>query len=718
MRAISGRIVIPNTCSLISDLPGRIRLRSDQLIDSAELRRHCRLTLFSCHWLVAFRINPLNGSLSIQFPDSRRQELGLLLKDAFEPPVLRPSSTIAEGDLRLGAGLKRLNSRQALQHGGVAALIVGVDLIFPIPALLLSGATALLLLPLVSSVIKHVRSHRELPVDSLDLGFSAVLISQGMAGEALIDLAIGDASTALQSVFLQGGLDPLATGLVDRLGHAITVTITAPWEGVKKLLEIKEGDRYRAEPQSLIYLNSRIDSGEITVFNRLVDGEWAPRLLRAGDHLQPGSFVIQGQAELVVEQTMLNHAIYAQSHEPSRALLQQSRVQNILNLYARLVAPALFASGSYWYLTGAIQRSLSAFQFNPLNDWQTSNLASRLTAMAELRLHRLQIRDPNSLRILSKINHLVISRSCLDQIGGIIPIEHLQPQSTVPDHTLLRLLAGMQRFLVTNDSIPIWSTQLSLGKDPLPVEQLDLDNGTGGWRVRLVDGRVFDVSQQSNPPASIPRTHLNPLEIRQGDRVLGYVELHTSPDPSWVELSKALGELGVMIHIVGSDKQERIAQMVAPLALPNPDTIHGECTWLERLDLVKQLQADGSGVAYVGYVMNDMPAAFQADVSISIDVDDDSAFTEGICDVVIDHDAVWIARLIDMSRRLEATANSNFGLIGITHLLSAAATATALINPLQTVLLADVPLVLAELRNLAVMSNLKGRKRFNSPYNA
>ena len=718
MRAISGRIVIPNTCNLISDLPGRIRLRSDQLIDSAELRRHCRLTLFSCHWLVAFRINPLNGSLSIQFPDSRRQELGLLLKDAFEPPVLRPSSTIAEGDLRLGAGLKRLNSRQALQHGGVAALIVGVDLIFPIPALLLSGATALLLLPLVSSVIKHVRSHRELPVDSLDLGFSSVLISQGMAGEALIDLAIGDASTALQSVFLQGGLNPLATGLVDRLGHAITVTITAPWEGVKKLLEIKEGDRYRAEPQSLIYLNSRIDSGEITVFNRLVDGEWAPRLLRAGDHLQPGSFVIQGQAELVVEQTMLNHAIYAQSHEPSRALLQQSRVQNILNLYARLVAPALLVSGSYWYLTGAIQRSLSAFQFNPLNDWQTSNLASRLTAMAELRLHRLQIRDPNSLRILSKINHLVISRSCLDQIGGIIPIEHLQPQSTVPDHTLLRLLAGMQRFLVTNDSIPIWSTQLSLGKDPLPVEQLDLDNGTGGWRVRLVDGRVFDVSQQSNPPASIPQTHLNPLQIRQGDRVLGYVELHTSPDPSWVELSKALGELGVMIHIVGSDKQERIAQMVAPLALPNPDRIHGECTWLERLDLVKQLQADGSGVAYVGYVMNDMPAAFQADVSISIDVDDDSAFTEGICDVVIDHDAVWIARLIDMSRRLEATANSNFGLIGITHLLSAAATATALINPLQTVLLADVPLVLAELRNLAVMSNLKGRKRFNSPYNA
>ena len=715
MRAISGQIVIPSACSLISDLPGRIRLRSDQLIDSEELRRHCRLTLYSCHWLVSFRINPLSGSLSVRFPDGRRQELGLLLKDAFAPPDLLPSSTIAEGDLSLGGGLKRLNTRQALRHGGVAAMIVGVDLIFPIPALLLSGATALMLFPLMGSVIKHIRSHHELPVDSLDLGFSTVLISQGLAGEALIDLAIGDASTALQSAFLQGGLDPLARGLVDRLGHAITVTITAPWAGEKQLLEIKVGDRYRGEPQSLIYLKSRIHSGELTVFNRLVDGEWAPRLLKAGDSLQPGSFVIQGQAELVVEQTMLNHAIYTQSHRPSGARLQQTRVQQGLNLYKRLVAPALLACGTFWYFSGAIQRSLSAFQFNPLNDWQTSNLASRLTAMAELRLHSLQIRDPDSLTILGKISHIVISRSCLDQIGGIMPIEHLQPGSALPDHTLLSLLAGMQRYLVTNDSIPIWSTQLSLGEDPLAVKQLDLDNGAGGWRVQLDDGRVFDVAQQANPPASIPRTHLNPLEIRLDDQVIGYVELRTSPDPSWIELSKALSELGVVIHIVGSDRRERIAQMVEPLALPNPETIHGECSWSERLDLVKQLQADGSGVAYVGYVMNDMPAAFQADVSISIDVDDDSAFTEGICDVVIDEDAAWIARLIDMSRRLEATANSNFGLIGITHLLSAAATATALINPLQTVLLADLPLVLAELRNLAVMSNLKGRKRFNSP---
>jgi hypothetical protein len=195
---------LPGSCSLVSDLPGRIRLRCEQLVDSANLRRHCRLTLYSCHWLVSFRINPLSGSLTVCFPDGRRQELGLLLKDAFEQPELLPVPSNAEAELGLAGSLKRLNSRQALRHGGMAAVLVGVDLFFPIPAILLSGATALLLLPLLGGVIKHVRHRHELPVDSLDLGFSAVLISQGLAGEALVDLAIGDASTALQSVFLQG----------------------------------------------------------------------------------------------------------------------------------------------------------------------------------------------------------------------------------------------------------------------------------------------------------------------------------------------------------------------------------------------------------------------------------------------------------------------------------------------------------------------------------
>jgi thiamine phosphate synthase YjbQ (UPF0047 family) len=56
--------------------------------------------------------------------------------------------------------------------------------------------------------------------------------------------------------------------------------------------------------------------------------------------------------------------------------------------------------------------------------------------------------------------------------------------------------------------------------------------------------------------------------------------------------------------------------------------------------------------------------------------------------------------LVVLSRSLKRTADGNAVMIGLTHLLSSVATAGLTISPLQTVLLADIPLVLAELRSI------------------
>ena len=53
-----------------------------------------------------------------------------------------------------------------------------------------------------------------------------------------------------------------------------------------------------------------------------------------------------------------------------------------------------------------------------------------------------------------------------------------------------------------------------------------------------------------------------------------------------------------------------------------------------------------------------------------------------------------------LSRSLKRTADDNALMIGLTHLLSSVATAGLSISPLQTVLLADIPLLLAELRSI------------------
>jgi hypothetical protein len=58
-----------------------------------------------------------------------------------------------------------------------------------------------------------------------------------------------------------------------------------------------------------------------------------------------------------------------------------------------------------------------------------------------------------------------------------------------------------------------------------------------------------------------------------------------------------------------------------------------------------------------------------------------------------------------MSRRMDSTATSNFGLMGGTNLLAAVAATAAWINPLTTVLLSGLPLLLADIRNITALTS-------------
>ena len=72
-----------------SDLPGRVRLICQELLASPLLRHHCAVTLTSCHWLQGFRINSLQGSVVVRFPNHRRADLIELLLEALSLQIGR-----------------------------------------------------------------------------------------------------------------------------------------------------------------------------------------------------------------------------------------------------------------------------------------------------------------------------------------------------------------------------------------------------------------------------------------------------------------------------------------------------------------------------------------------------------------------------------------------------------------------------------------------------
>ena len=653
-----------------SDLPGRVRLRCSGLGDSEALRRHCRTVLTGCHWLEGFRINPMAGSLSLRFPAKRRGGLDALLQLALN----LPHGFTALQDISQRAP----RSHRTLRHAAFCAGVLGVDWLVGVPLLALQGATALLMLPGVLELLGTLLQRRIVPVEALDLGFSAVLLQQGLPREALMDLALDDGSKILQEVSHHELSRADYRNLISRLAEQETVR-TAPDGMEQPIGELHQGARIQLQSGDPLFVPCRIIQGELVAINRQLTGDWHPRQYNQGDALEPGCLVLSGSAELEVLQAFADCPLFQLPPPPPEHGNALTRMAG-----QRLINPLLFALGSFWALRGASEQALAAFQFNPINDWETSRNANRLAAAAELRLHGINIANPNVLSDLGRIQRLLVSHSCAERLNQIQLSEELAPESTVHHGDLVRILAGVQAFLAQDSTVALCNAQLENVIDPMPVKRLQLhDLNQEGWQVELEDGRRLQVRNggERNPSGLSRSVVVEPLEFREGEQCLGWVKLKRTPNQGWMQVRQQLEELGIAVTIVGR-------------------SVDDPAEASQRLQRLEAYQAEGERVGYLGDVIHDLPALARADVAIGLDFDEAGMLTNKLCDLSLSRDPQWLPRLVVLSRSLQRTADGNAVMIGLTHLISSVATAGLAISPLQTVLLADIPLLLAELRNI------------------
>jgi pimeloyl-ACP methyl ester carboxylesterase len=143
------------TWTVASDLPGRLRVRSEDLVASPLLRHHCKLVLTSCHWLVQFRINPLAGSLCVGYPEHRRHELLALLEQALR------LNTAEDGLAPLPpAPFSGARVRRTLVHGAACLALISFESVLAVPTVVMVGLSSVLLLPLAREVLHQLRRRK------------------------------------------------------------------------------------------------------------------------------------------------------------------------------------------------------------------------------------------------------------------------------------------------------------------------------------------------------------------------------------------------------------------------------------------------------------------------------------------------------------------------------------------------------------------------------
>lgn len=441
------------------------------------------------------------------------------------------------------------------------ALLVA-DAFLPIPALIMVGGAALSLTPTLIEVISHWKHKREISPETLELAFAGVLISQGHASETLLDSILGDSSNAIAGI-AAGEDEPHSKSreLFRHISEDVSLELTDENRSRIPLKEASNGDTYHINSFAHIYLKSQVVEGELIVINRLFDGDWRPYKITAGDEAHPGALVIRGQAILEVKKEVADHNHFIEAFGQARSDEHQAKIASKVDMINTKLTPILLGVGAVMTGFGAAERALGLLQFTPIQSWKLTRTSARLTASYNLGMQGIHFNNIDGLITIGKTRHIVISRSCLDRIGGIKTREHVNSDSGTSKGDLLRILAGVQNYLTEKDHIKIWSEQLDHIPNPAAIHRIQFgDLLAEGWHVALSSGRELTIHKQPQRPNHIPKSHLEPLEIRENGQILGHVELVTNPSSDWIEACNALRRLGADIHIVGNDESSRMTK--------------------------------------------------------------------------------------------------------------------------------------------------------------
>lgn len=680
--------------TVVSDLPGRVRVRWNPALFNVETLRHTRLVLGGCPWLLGFRINPLAGSLCIHVSSDHRPKLEELLALALDP-----GGTQLEPDCEALVRSKRAS--RVLLHGGVCTGILLFDLLIPLPLTLLVGLSSVMIWPRVLAGLRSLFKG-ETDYDLMELGLSGLMLIQGLPEEVLVDLSIHDGTGLMQQSMLPSDETGSPKRLLQRLEERIHLTSPDPDQQPICLSDAKRGQKYLIHAEQMCPLRSRVECGDLLVIDKRINGDWQPRWLKQGDGVKAGALVIKGQGVLSLQTELDNDPTYALLQEQqTHSCLEDNVLAGDLATIGRWMNPFLLLSSGALIATGAGHAAFAPLQFTPLHNWEQSVSGARLTAVADLKLHNVTLHNPNTLSSFGKIKHLVVTFSSLNHHRGINLEEH-RIEDGLAEGSLVRLLAGIQSWLVEEGGPSIWADQLREIDKPTAIDSVTIESATRRFNVVTADGQRYLVEPDvtESPSSSDALEILHPLTIRRDGNAIGRITMTMCPDDHWIQASSLLKRQGIKLHVVSTLPSKQLKASVHSLGLPDGQ-IHGGCDGAKRVALVRRLQGQSqTGVAYLGYLIQDLAALELADVSIGMRVEDDSLFISELCDLTIPTNAGWIPRLIELSRRLQSTENSNFGLITTTQLISTLATVVGWIPPLQTILLADLPMLIAELHNI------------------
>lgn len=485
---------------------------------------------------------------------------------------------------------------------------------------------------------------------------AAVVIAAILLGKYLEELAKGRASTALRHLASLQAKD----ALLIRNGEEQRVPLD----------QIRAGDHLLVRPGERLPVDGVVLEGESSVDASMLTGEPLPESKQAGDAVM--SATINGMGRLIIEakavgqDTVMAHIVRMVEQAQAGKLPIQGLADRVVRVFTPLVIGIALLSFVLWLLLGpspAISIAvLSAVAVLVVACPCAMGLATPAAVMvgtgraAEL---GVLFRRGLALETLAQVNTI-----CLDKTGTLTSgkptvgeiradnprqvLELAAALESASEHPLARAIVRAAR--EKEISLPSVSHfQATAGRGVAGVVQSQqVLLGSAAWMRE--QGIATDTCDLVDMQAVGTWVYLA-VEGQMSGNILIQDQLR----PEAGAVIRYLTRMGLRLVMITGDSQAAARQLAESLQLP---IFHAEVLPQDKANIVKQLQAQGGKVAFVGDGINDAPALAQADVGLAMATGTDIAMETA--DLTLTHgDLAALVTAIQASRKTMATIRGN-----------------------------------------------------------
>ncbi|PAV26761.1 ATPase P [Tamilnaduibacter salinus] len=454
-------------------------------------------------------------------------------------------------------------------------------------------------------------------------------------------------------------------GLSDQAAGSQTPTIAnrinGQQEAIVSIYELTPGDHIRLYPGDTIPVDGEVVSGQTTVNEAALTGEYVPVSRQPGDVVHAGT--VNGDQPLVIAMTragagtrlagILRIMDRVQAERP-RAARVADRVAAVFVGTLLVVAPLV---GLGWWLAGtgrAFDIMLAVLVATCPCALSLATPTALTSATNALRRRGFLPARGHTLESLATIDTVVFDKTgTLTQ--GSLTLTGTDALANWSEDDCLSLAAALE----VHSEHPVAQAFKPFRRPGWSVDGVrnHVAGGLSGqWQGQTVAiGHAGFLQAQSDLP--LPDHAGMIIGLTVGNQLVARFHLDDRLRPDAIETVQALTARGLETHLLSGDRSTHVAEVAQATGI---HAWRGECTPEDKLNALKALEHQGHRILMVGDGLNDLPVMAGAHVSVALGRAADLTQLQADA-ILLRQQLASVPEALTLARRTRRTIRQNLG---------------------------------------------------------